>query len=100
MKKFTIYGFWLSAIFCMLASCSNAQEPATGKGELLTGREILIVYLSRTNNTKAVAEIIHNNVGGDMADLELVTPSPELYKTPVDNVAEKHETGNRPPLKT
>lgn len=84
----------------MLASCSNAQEPANGKGELLTGQEILIVYLSRTNNTKAVAEIIHKNVGGDMVALELVTPYPEHYQTMVDQVADENATGYLPPLKT
>jgi len=100
MKKFTIYGFWLSAIFCMLASCSNAQEPAAGKGELLTSQEILIVYLSRTGNTEAVAEIIHKKVGGDLVALELVTPYPEHYQTTVDQVARENATGYLPPLKT
>lgn len=84
----------------MLASCSNAQEPAAGKGELLTGQEILIVYLSRTGNTEAVAEIIHKKVGGDLVALELVTPYPEHYQTTVDQVARENATGYLPPLKT
>lgn len=84
----------------MLASCSNAQEPAAGKGELLTSQEILIVYLSRTGNTEAVAEIIHKKVGGDLVALELVTPYPEHYQTTVDQVARENATGYLPPLKT
>ncbi len=61
---------------------------------------MLIVYLSRTNNTKAIAEIIHQNVGGRLIALELVTPYPENYKKTVDQVARENETGFLPPLKT
>jgi flavodoxin len=63
-------------------------------------QKILIVYLSRTNNTKAIAEIIHQNVGGKLVALELVTPYPENYKETVDQVARENETGFLPPLKT
>ena len=50
-------------VFCL--GCSGAQQSAR---EMLSGcpteKKILIVYLSRTNNTKAIAEIIHQKVGG------------------------------------
>lgn len=61
---------------------------------------ILIVYLSRTNNTKAIAEIIHKNVGGTLVALELQTPYPENYQATVQQVAKENETGYLPPLKT
>jgi len=61
---------------------------------------ILIVYLSRTNNTKAVAEIIHDEVGGDLVPLELENPYPEDYDAIVKQVAEENESGFLPPLKT
>ncbi len=61
---------------------------------------ILIVYLSRTNNTKAIAEIIQKNVGGKLIALELEKPYPENYKSIVDQVAKENETGFLPPLKT
>src|SRR5687768_17018143 len=38
--------------------------------------KVLIVYLSRTNNTKAIAEIIHSYVGGKLVALELEKPYP------------------------
>jgi len=97
MKKVTL---WLSTIFFMLSSCSRAQEPAKEKGELLHDKNVLIVYLSRTKNTKAVAEIIHKKIGGDLIALELVTPYPEHYQTTVDQVANENSTGYLPPLKT
>ncbi|MGC1240760.1 MAG: flavodoxin [Chryseosolibacter sp.] len=63
-------------------------------------RKILIVYLSRTNNTKAIAEIIHQNVGGKLVALALETPYPENYKATVDQVSRENETGFLPPLRT
>jgi flavodoxin len=62
--------------------------------------KILIVYLSRTNNTKAVAEMIHQNVGGTLVSLELEKPYPENYQSIVKQVAEENEREFLPPLKT
>lgn len=58
------------------------------------------MYLSRTNNTKAIAEIIHKNVGGDLVAIELEKPYPEDYKATVEQVSKENETGYLPPLKT
>lgn len=60
----------------------------------------MIIYLSRTKNTKAVAEIIRKEAGGDLVALELVTPYPDHYQTTVNQVAKENETGYLPPLKT
>ncbi|RYY20694.1 MAG: flavodoxin, partial [Chitinophagaceae bacterium] len=53
--------------------------------------KILIVYLSRTSNTKAIAEIIHSNVGGTLMALELQTPYPENYQAIVQQVVRENE---------
>ncbi len=66
----------------------------------ITPKKILIVYLSRTNNTKAVAEMIQKNVGGTLTSLVLAKPYPKNYKATVDQVARENETGFLPPLKT
>jgi flavodoxin len=62
--------------------------------------KVLIVYLSRTKNTKAVAEMIHQQVGGTLVALELEKPYPENYQAIVKQVAEENESGYLPPLKT
>lgn len=80
-------------ILLICTSYSKAQEQATGK-------KVLIVYLSRTGNTKAVAQIIHDNVGGDLVALELEKPYPADYRTTVAQVQQENETGYLPPLKT
>lgn len=81
------------ALCFMASSCSQAQ-PKTAS------RNVLIVYLSRTNNTKAVAELIQQQTGGTLMALELETPYPADYQTTVQQVARENETGYLPPLKT
>lgn len=91
MQKLTVV---IVLIVCFF-SCSKAQ-----KAEAIKDKKVLIVYLSRTKNTKAVAEIIQKNVGGDLIELELQNPYPENYKATVDQVTKENETGFLPALKT
>lgn len=102
MKNITKIALIIMILMCLLSGCSAAQEPTTNKkaSESLTDKKVLIVYLSRTKNTKAIAEIIHKNVGGELVSLELEKPYPENYKAIVDRVAKENETGFLPPLKT
>ncbi|MFV5692074.1 flavodoxin [Flavobacterium sp. LT1R49] len=88
--------------FCLLSSCSNAQETTASVEvkQIGTDKKTLIVYLSRTNNTKAVAEMIQHNIGGDLVVIELKKPYPEDYKETVEQVSKENETGYLPPLKT
>src|SRR5947207_4958464 len=76
----------------ILCGCSSAQS--------MSSKKILIVYLSRTNNTKAIAEIIRNNVGGTLVALDLEKPYPENYQATVQQVVKENETGFLPQLKT
>jgi len=86
----------ISLFFTMILStfygCSSAQP--------VSPKKILIVYLSRTNNTKTIAEIIHRNVGGTLVALVLEKPYPEDYRATVEQVVRENETGYLPPLKT
>lgn len=84
----------ITALFSF--SCVKAQQINIPEKE----NNILIVYLSRTSNTKAVAEIIQTKVGGKLVALELQTPYPEDYQTTVNQVAKENEEGFLPPLKT
>jgi flavodoxin len=100
MKKTTRYWTLISSFFFLLSSCSKAQDSFNEKGETLKDKNMLIVYLSRTKNTKAIAEIIQKNVGGTLVALELENPYPEDYKKIVAQVADENEKGFLPLLKT
>lgn len=92
----------LTIFFVLISLCCSSQDNDTKQThDVGNGSEkILVVYLSRTNNTKAIAEIIHENVGGTLVALELVNPYPANYKATVDQVAKENETGFLPTLKT
>lgn len=77
----------------MMYSVSAQSTQESEKG-------VLIVYLFRTNNMEAVAEIIHEEMGGDMVELELEKPNPENYDEIVAQVDRENETGYLPPLRT
>jgi flavodoxin len=88
MKTFVLL---VITVLGMLSWTSEAQ---------VKNHKILIVYLSRTNNTKVVAELIQTKVGGDLVALELLKPYPTDYKTTVAQVAKENESGYLPLLKT
>lgn len=93
---------FILVLFLLFSACSasqtadtQAQAPAPVNPD-----KVLIVYLSRTNNTKAVAEMIQKQVGGTLVALELENPYPQNYRQIVDQVAKENESGFLPPLKT
>lgn len=89
------------AITLLCGSCSRAEQtaiPATI--DSLKAKNVLIVYLSRTKNTEAVAKMIQQQTGGDLAALELQNPYPENYQATVQQVANENNSGFLPPLKT
>ena len=73
--------------FVPIANCQNPKRT-------------LIIYLSRTNNTKVVAEMIQTEVGGDLVAVKLENPYPEDYDAIVKQVAEENDSRFLPPLKT
>jgi flavodoxin len=100
MEKLKNYSVWFCAVLLLLSSCSRAQISMSEKKEMPKDKNILIVYVSRTKNTKTIADIIHQNIGGTLVELELQNPYPEDYKAIVDQVAKENETNFLPPLKT
>lgn len=86
--------------FVALVACGVASAQSRSDSLGWSGRRVLVVYLTRTNNTKAVAQLIHDVVGGNLVELQLQTPYPADYLATVQQVARENETGFLPPLKT
>ncbi len=100
VKNVLVPSLMILTTICLLSSCSSAQQAPSDVQPPPGEKKILIVYLSRTNNTRAVAELIHQKVGGTLVALELETPYPADYNATVRQVARENETGYLPPLKT
>lgn len=73
---------------------SNALRNGTNEKEVLTMKnpKTLIVYYSRTGNTRVVAELIQEKIGGDLIEIQTKTPRPQNYKSEVrQNEQEQNE---------
>lgn len=92
----------LCLLFLLFSSLSCAFSDANAKNNkaIAAAPQVLIVYLSRTNNTKTVAEFIQQAVGGELVAIELQTPYPENYKDTVEQVRQENQTGYLPALET
>lgn len=68
---------------------------------LVNPNDVLIVYLSRTNNTKTVADIISKSVeGSTLLPIELKTPYPDGYSGIASRVIQENSDKINPELTT
>ena len=63
-------------------------------------KKTLIIFYSWSGNTKGIATQIHQKIGGDLVELELVRPYSSNYNTCLDEAKRDMERGARPELKT
>ncbi len=106
LSRIALFVAPIGASISIVSGCSEPQQlrasdPVVASDSAQSDeRRVLIVYLSRTGNTKAVAQFIHERVGGTIVQLELETPYPSNYRATVQQVAGENETGYLPPLRT
>ena len=87
MKKLVLF----TSIFISLGARMGLQaQNQNGK--------ILIAYYSRTGNTRTVAEIIHQAVGGDLFEIKPARVYPAEYRATTEVAREELDTNARPGL--
>lgn len=59
------------------ADTENGSEAQNDPANSSENSDVLIVYFSETGNTQLLAELIHEQTGGDMFRIEPVTPYPQ-----------------------
>jgi flavodoxin len=90
MKKIFVL---VCALLCMKITMQlNAQN----QGE----RKILIAYFSWGGTTRALAEQIHERVGGDLFEIKTVNAYPTAYRPTTEVAKQEQETNARPALAT
>ena len=90
-------------------SAAKADAPApkvkqsTSEGasqNMNNGKKILVAYFSWSGNTKAVAEEIHKQVGGDIVEIVPATPYSETYSVTVAKAKAEQAANARPAIST
>jgi flavodoxin len=64
------------------------------------GNKALIVYYSRSGNTREIANQIHGLVASDIVELQTVDPYPAEYEATTKQAKDELNRGYKPPLKT
>ncbi|WP_293728541.1 flavodoxin [uncultured Phascolarctobacterium sp.] len=95
------------AALCLGCGASNAAPVnATAnntegvKATMKTTKKILIAYFSWSGNTKAVAEEIHKQIGGELVEIVPETAYPTSYNATVDKAKQEQQANARPVVKT
>jgi len=60
---------------------------------------ILVVYFSRSGNTRVIAGVIHRRLKTDLFEIEPARPYPEDYFQTVEQAKNERTRGIKPPLK-
>jgi flavodoxin len=89
MKKILIL---TAAIFFMGAVMETNAQSRTPR--------ILVAYFSWGGNTRGIAQQIHQRVGGDLFEIQCVTPYSSNYNTCLDEALRDQRANARPALKT
>lgn len=79
---------------------NNTAQTQSNEDTNNENKNILVLYFSMTGNTQTVAEMIHNQVGGDILRLETVQEYPTDYDELVDYAQNEQSENARPQLKT
>ena len=95
LLKLSAAGILAGLAGLMRPRLAAAQAVATGQG-----KKALVVYYSRTGNTREIANQIHRSVGGDIVEIETVNPYPSDYKETTTKAKQELESGYKPPIKT
>lgn len=82
------------------AAAVTTNEGAKQVMDTKNGKKILIAYYSWSGNTKALAEEIHKQVGGDLYPIVPSTPYSETYAVTVAKAKQEQLSNARPAIKT
>jgi len=62
--------------------------------------KVLVIYYSRSGNTREIANQIHKRIGGDIVEIQTVDPYPDEYDAVTKQAKQELNSGYTPALKT
>jgi len=90
MKKVVLF-----LLVALLGLWGHAQAPRPA----LADGKVLVVFFSHTGHTRKIAEMIHDQVGGDLVEIQPVVPYPSDYEAVKAQAMREQTSGFRPALK-
>jgi len=81
----------LAALVAPLGAAADTKRPAAGR--------VLVVYFSRSGNTRVIAGHIGRSLGATVFEIQPAQPYPEDYFQTVEQARRERDSGFRPPLK-
>jgi flavodoxin len=82
-----------------LLAFANASAPAQDGGSTrMKGLRTLVAYLSRSGNTRVIAETLHRKLNADLFEIRPARPYPADYEEHVAQATRERDTGYEPPL--
>lgn len=109
-SAFALAGLAMLSLGCSSDKTAKADAPqpevkqSTNEGASQAmnnnGKKILVAYFSWSGNTKAVAEEIHKQVGGDIVEIVPATPYSETYSVTVAKAKAEQAANARPAINT
>ena len=61
---------------------------------------VLVAYFSRSGNTRKIANLIHQEVGGTLYEIQPQVPYPNSYDAVVDQAKKEIQAGYKPALQS
>lgn len=91
----------LLTVLTGMALANVSLASAVGTSTLnQTAHRTLVVYFSRSGNTRVIAGVIARNVKADLFEIEPATPYPEDYFQTVEQAKNERAKNSRPRLKS
>lgn len=95
MKRKIISILLTIALAAALTACGQTQNSAETQTE---SGNVLIAYFSWSGNTAQMASSIQEQTGGDLFEIQPVTPYPEDYSECGDVALEERDSNARPEI--
>lgn len=79
--------------FASTAACAEGSE-----GIAVTGSKRLVAYLTRSGNTRVIAETLQRKLGAELFEIRPAHPYPADYEAHVAQATRERDSGFEPPL--
>jgi flavodoxin len=62
--------------------------------------QVLVVYFSRSGNTRKIANLVQQQVGGTLHEIQVAVPYPASYNAVVEQAKKEIQAGHKPALRS